>query len=87
MFTPFVITLVLANATAAAFAWPWAAFIGASSSIDEQSRNCCRSNRDPLLLVRRSPTEIKADGEELPTMKASDILGMVQRHGQAQEAA
>jgi hypothetical protein len=31
MFTPFVIALVLANATAAALAWPWAAFIGASS--------------------------------------------------------
>jgi hypothetical protein len=88
MLTPFVIMLVLANATAAAFAWPWAAFIGELSSIDEDSQTLMQIKQgDRLLFGRGSPTEIKTDGEELPTMNASDILGMVEDSAKRRKAA
>jgi hypothetical protein len=70
MFTPFVTTLVFANATAALFAWPWAAIIGASNAMDEKSRTLVEIKQGDLLLFRRGPpTEIKTDGGEPPTVR------------------
>ena len=89
MFTPFVTALVLANATAAAFASPWAAFNRALSSIDEGNQTLKKIKQGGcLLLGRGSLAEIKTDIEKRPTMKISgDVRGMVEDMAMRKKAA